>query len=219
MGIVATSDSCCSPHRVPFGTFQRQMASPGASPKAPRSGRHLRLAARGERSEPAGPGPGGGHESPDADLPLRLEGGPSRGHRGSQRGRPESFCGRHVDRGWDLTRRDPAPHLGPAGRSGHVAVRAPLLRALTARPSRAGPGTTELLEGIVSSWIEPAAEIFRSHGLTPADARRQARLNLAVVRGLLLDLLATGDRAGVAEAMEHFLHQSAATRPETASAH
>jgi hypothetical protein len=81
------------------------------------------------------------------------------------------------------------------------------------------PGTTEILDGIVSSWIEPAAEILHAHGLSRADARTQARLNLAVVRGLLLDLVATGDRDGVTGAMDLFLHQSAATRPGVASAH
>ena len=39
----------------------------------------------------------------------------------------------------------------------------------------------------------------------PADvARTHARLGLAVTRGLLLDLLATGDRAGVEAALEVF---------------
>lgn len=75
------------------------------------------------------------------------------------------------------------------------------------------PGTTSLLDGIVTSWIEPASEIFRRLGATPDDARAVARLNLAVVRGLLLDLLATGDQVGATRAMELFLHQSAATAP------
>ncbi len=39
----------------------------------------------------------------------------------------------------------------------------------------------------------------------PADvARIHARLGLAVTRGLLLDLLATGDRAGVEAALDVF---------------
>ena len=39
----------------------------------------------------------------------------------------------------------------------------------------------------------------------PADvARAHARLGLAVTRGLLLDLLATGDRAGAEAALEVF---------------
>ena len=75
------------------------------------------------------------------------------------------------------------------------------------------PGTRALLDGIVSSWIEPAAEILRAGGVSPAEALSQARLNLAVVRGLLLDLLATGDRDGVTDAMKLFLRQSAASVP------
>ena len=58
------------------------------------------------------------------------------------------------------------------------------------------PGTTELLDGIVDAWIEPAAEGFVAHGVPREAAIAQARLGLAVSRGLLLDLLATGDRAG-----------------------
>ena len=40
--------------------------------------------------------------------------------------------------------------------------------------------------------------------MPPAIARPHARLGLAVVRGLLLDLLATGDRAGVDAALDVF---------------
>jgi hypothetical protein len=45
-------------------------------------------------------------------------------------------------------------------------------------------------------------------------ARVRARLGLAVTRGLLLDLLATGDRDGVDEAMEMFIawYEGSATR-------
>ena len=42
-------------------------------------------------------------------------------------------------------------------------------------------------------------------------ARVHARLGLAVVRGLLLDLLATGDRAGVDAALEAFARRYAGT--------
>jgi hypothetical protein len=42
-------------------------------------------------------------------------------------------------------------------------------------------------------------------GVSEAIARADARLGLAVVRGLLLDLLATGDRDGVTQAYERFL--------------
>ena len=66
--------------------------------------------------------------------------------------------------------------------------------------------TAALRDDIVESWLQPvAAELTRRRGLARADARAEARLLLAVVRGLLLDLLATGDRAGVNRAMERFI--------------
>ncbi|HEY5317026.1 MAG TPA: hypothetical protein VIJ20_03540, partial [Solirubrobacteraceae bacterium] len=45
---------------------------------------------------------------------------------------------------------------------------------------------------------------LQAAGVPEPAARATARLGLAVTRGLLLDLLATGDRAGVDEAMELF---------------
>lgn len=67
------------------------------------------------------------------------------------------------------------------------------------------PGAVELLDGIVDSWVEPAAASAEAQGLPPAEARAQARLGLAVTRGLLLDLLATGDRAGCDAAFEAYV--------------
>ena len=72
------------------------------------------------------------------------------------------------------------------------------------------PGTEVLLEGIIDSWVETASAVADRLGI-PADvARAQARLGVAVVRGLLLDLLATGDRAGVDAAHEQFIAMSEA---------
>ncbi|MER6127757.1 TetR/AcrR family transcriptional regulator [Streptomyces sp. NPDC001795] len=70
---------------------------------------------------------------------------------------------------------------------------------------RGRPEAVPILEGLVTDWLEPlvAAEVVA--GADPATARNRARLGLATVRGLLLDLLATGDRAGVDAAMEEFL--------------
>ncbi|WP_412538096.1 TetR/AcrR family transcriptional regulator [Longispora sp. K20-0274] len=67
------------------------------------------------------------------------------------------------------------------------------------------PKVAPVLDGIVESWIGPGTQLGMLHGLPEAEARAQARLGLAVVRGLLLDLLATGDRAGVDAAMDRFL--------------
>ena len=59
----------------------------------------------------------------------------------------------------------------------------------------------QFLDGIVESWVEPAAQATVARGLSLDQARAQARLDLAVTRGLLLDLLATGDVAGADAAM------------------
>jgi AcrR family transcriptional regulator len=67
------------------------------------------------------------------------------------------------------------------------------------------PGAAELLDGIVESWIEPVAAMRRAQGVPADRARAQARLEVATTRGLLLDLLATGDRAGVDAALEQFI--------------
>ena len=67
------------------------------------------------------------------------------------------------------------------------------------------PHTTELLDGIVDDWLDPITEINVSIGLPRPAARAHARLGIAVTRGLLLDLLATTDRAGVDAAMEAFI--------------
>jgi AcrR family transcriptional regulator len=65
--------------------------------------------------------------------------------------------------------------------------------------------TTQLLDTIVDSWLDPATEIGVRAGLPRREARANARLGLAVIRGLLLDLLATGDRRGCDAAMERFI--------------
>ncbi|CAL9611339.1 hypothetical protein [Streptomyces sp. enrichment culture] len=62
-----------------------------------------------------------------------------------------------------------------------------------------------VLDGLVTDWLEPLARAELATGADPATTRNRARLGPATVRGLLLDLLATGDRVGVDAAMEEFL--------------
>lgn len=78
------------------------------------------------------------------------------------------------------------------------------------------PGTTQLLDGIVNNALKPSIKVARRHGVPAAIARAQARLNLAVIRGLLLDLLATGDRNAADQAMEHFIttYEAAWSQPQ-----
>jgi hypothetical protein len=67
------------------------------------------------------------------------------------------------------------------------------------------PYAVALLDGIVTDWLDPAVSRLRGLGVPEREARAQARLGLAVGRGLLLDLVTTGDRAGVDDAMELYL--------------
>jgi AcrR family transcriptional regulator len=73
------------------------------------------------------------------------------------------------------------------------------------------PGTQGFLDGIVESWVAPIAAALVQSGADEQTARADARLGVAVVRGLLLDLLATGDRTAVTEAYERFLRYAPAT--------
>jgi AcrR family transcriptional regulator len=77
------------------------------------------------------------------------------------------------------------------------------------------PGTEGFLDGIVESWVTPVADAMVKAGADERTARADARLGVAVIRGLLLDLLATGDRAGVTEAYERFLARPAPTTAPT----
>ena len=67
------------------------------------------------------------------------------------------------------------------------------------------PHTVELLDGIVEDWLGPATEINLALGIPRDLARAHARVGVAVTRGLLLDLLATRDVAGVDAAMDAFI--------------
>jgi AcrR family transcriptional regulator len=62
--------------------------------------------------------------------------------------------------------------------------------------------TAGFLDDIVTAWLEPIAAVRRAQGVSAETAEAQARLDLAVTRGLLLDLLATRDRKGVDAALE-----------------
>jgi len=76
---------------------------------------------------------------------------------------------------------------------------------------RGRPGTEGFLDGIVESWVAPITAALVNAGADEPTARVDARLGVAVVRGLLLDLLATGDRAGTTTAYERFLDLASAT--------
>ena len=78
------------------------------------------------------------------------------------------------------------------------------------------PGTEGFLEASVEPWITAIAGRLAGRG-RPGHGPRRARLGLAVARGLLLDLLATGDRAGVTEAYERYLRLTLGNEDELAA--
>src|SRR5262249_22244930 len=86
-----------------------------------------------------------------------------------------------------------------------MAPRERLFFEVYAQALQARPHTKALLDEIVDAWLEPLIQINLRNGMPRGQAEPAARLGLAVTRGLLLDLLATGDRKGVDAAMEHFL--------------
>ena len=63
----------------------------------------------------------------------------------------------------------------------------------------------ELLDGVIDAWLRPTAAIAVRMGMAAERAEAFARLGIAVTRGLLLDLLATGERERVDAAMEHWI--------------
>src|SRR3954468_14915251 len=60
-----------------------------------------------------------------------------------------------------------------------------------AQALQGSPHALPLLDGIVDAWVEPLAALV-APGRPREEAWAEARLGVAVVRGLLLDLLATG---------------------------
>lgn len=74
---------------------------------------------------------------------------------------------------------------------------------------RGKPPTSELLDTVVDSWLETSDAMAAMTGMSYEHARTMTRLGLAVTRGLLLDLLTTGDRAGVDAAMEQWIELNA----------
>jgi AcrR family transcriptional regulator len=66
------------------------------------------------------------------------------------------------------------------------------------------PGTEGFLDQTVDGWLDPVVDSMVGAGIDADDARPAARLGLAVTRGLLLDLVATGDIEGTTQAFELF---------------
>jgi hypothetical protein len=84
-----------------------------------------------------------------------------------------------------------------------------LFFALYGRALQGDAQVRPLLVESIASWLEANDALAAATGVPLDVARVHARLGLAVVRGLLLDLLATGDRAGVDASLEVFARRYA----------
>src|SRR5262245_17401749 len=86
---------------------------------------------------------------------------------------------------------------------------------------RGRPGTEGFLDGIVESWVAPIAGALVKAGADERVARADARLGVAVLRGLLLDLLAPADPTPLPDADARFpepASPSPAPAPDAADA-
>jgi AcrR family transcriptional regulator len=83
-------------------------------------------------------------------------------------------------------------------------VYGPLFFELSSHAMLGLPHAADLRERLVTTWLDALESMWTTRGVPRPEARRQARLDLALARGLLHDLLLTGDRAGVDEAMESY---------------
>ncbi len=79
-----------------------------------------------------------------------------------------------------------------------------LFFALYGRALQGDESIRLLLKDNIEHWLDANVTMAVASGVPDDVARTHARLGLAVTRGLLLDLLATGDRAGAEAAVEVF---------------
>ena len=79
-------------------------------------------------------------------------------------------------------------------------VYGPLFFELSAHAMQDLPHTESLKADLINVWLPPLTELCIRAGLPADQAPAYARLGLAASRGLLFDLLLTGDQAGVDEA-------------------
>ncbi|MEV0385794.1 TetR/AcrR family transcriptional regulator [Nonomuraea sp. NPDC050643] len=103
------------------------------------------------------------------------------------------------------------PDLAAAARAAWTRTSAPeraaefrLFFAVYGRALQAPEQFAEFLERVVADWMN-ALRDAQGPETDPATATRTATLVIATIRGLLLDLLATGDRDRVQDAAESFL--------------
>lgn len=93
-----------------------------------------------------------------------------------------------------------------------------LLFEVAARATRQPGGTGDVSHAIVQGWLEPLEQRLLADGRSAEEAAATATLALALVRGLQLDLLVSGDRGRADAAFEVAMSQIARTPSKTEKA-
>jgi AcrR family transcriptional regulator len=89
-------------------------------------------------------------------------------------------------------------------------VYGPLFFELSSHAMLGLPHAVELRERLVTTWLDALESMWRARGVPKRRAREQGRLDLAVARGLLHDLLLTGDRSRVDAVMKRYVTETVA---------
>jgi AcrR family transcriptional regulator len=76
----------------------------------------------------------------------------------------------------------------------------PLFFEAAAHAAQGRPHAREFAAGMVADWLPAVTELCRRAGIADDEAEDHARLALAATRGLLLDLLVTGETEAVGRA-------------------
>ena len=101
--------------------------------------------------------------------------------------------GELIDICWAFWRRVSDPSLAAAER---------LFFEVYAHALHDRPWTRSFRESVIAAWEQPLTELFEKHGFAHGEAADRARLALAVSRGLLMDVLMTGEQDRVDAAMD-----------------
>ncbi|NAS24288.1 TetR family transcriptional regulator [Herbidospora sp. NEAU-GS84] len=80
-------------------------------------------------------------------------------------------------------------------------VYGPLFFELSAHAMQGRPHTEGLRADLIDGWLPPLVDLCVAAGVPEDRAPAYARLSLAATRGLLFDLILSGDRAGVDAAL------------------
>jgi AcrR family transcriptional regulator len=80
-------------------------------------------------------------------------------------------------------------------------VYGPLFFELTSHAMLGLPYAVDVRDRLVTTWLDALTSMWTARGAPTREARAQASLDLATARGLLHDLLLTGDRKRVDAAM------------------